>query len=222
MNRSEIRGRILDLVSESNSAPVFYSTNQIDDIINEGMEILSEEVHAIKRTAFFALKPGTQYYYTRGIANDMMIPYRMWLPSLNRKLVAIAPGDLDMQRERWARTTGIPNYWFSVSWDLIGLYPSTTAGGGLIHCDYLAWPRNLMDDSDEPEFLLADQDSLVLYGVYDAMVKEWDVEGGLAMFSQFIEKLQGAQERHGIAQMDARMFQSAKDGDNSFRSGVDR
>lgn len=222
MNRSDIKTRIIDLLSETQGNPVFVSDTQLNDVIDEGIEVLSEEVHAIKRTAFVTVQAGTQYYYTQGIAPDMMSPYRLWLPYLNRKLIAISYQDLDMQRERWARFVGDPVYWFTVSWNLIGIYPYPTTGGGLIHIDYLAWPRHLMDDYDEPEIMLADQDSLVLYGVYDAMIKAWDAERASAFFQLFIERVGNAQERHGIAKMDARTFNSTMVNQNAFRSGVER
>lgn len=222
MNRSDIKTRIIDLLSETQGNPVFVSDTQLNDIIDEGIEVLSEEVHAIKRTAFITVQGGVQYYYTQGVAPDMMTPYRLWLPYLNRKLVAISYQDLDMQRERWARFVGDPVYWFTVSWNLIGIYPYPPNGGGLIHIDYLAWPRDLMDDHDEPEFLLADQDSLVLYGVYDTIIKSWDLEKANTFFMGFIDRVQNAQERHGIAKMDARSFVNMQVNQNAFRSGVER
>jgi len=222
MNRQEIRTRILESLNESASSPVFFSIAQIDEAINEGMEILAEEANAIKRTAFTALRPATTYYYTQGIATDMMAPYRIWLTHLDRRLVAISMADLDARRERWIRTSGDPEYWFSISWNLFGIYPAPASGGGVMRIDYLAWPRPMLDDSDEPEFLLADRDSLVLYGVYDGLLKMLDFSRAMLVFSEFIDLLSNAMVRHGLAKMDARTFQLPSAEGTGFRGKITR
>ena len=222
MTRSELRTRILSALNESATNPVFFSTGQIDSIIDEGAEILSEEANAVKRTAFVSLMEGTTYFYIRGIAQDMMAPYRLWLTHLDRRLTAVSLYDLDARNENWIETTGDPEYWFSVSWDLFGVYPSIAAGGGVIRVDYLAWPRSLMDDSDEPEFVLADQDGLVLYGVYEGLLKMLDVTRALQIFSMFVDKLNGSRVRHGIAKLDARAFQAPSAESQGFRHGITR
>lgn len=186
------------------------------------MEVLCEEAAAIKRTAFKPLLPGTAYYYTRGIAQDMMAPYRLWLTHLDRRLVAVSTSELDQRNEAWSTVTGDPSHWFPVSWDLFGLYPCTAAGGGILRVDYLAWPKEMLDDSDEMELTLGDQDAVILYGVYDGLMKALDTARALEMFGLFVERLINAQARSGIWKTDARAFQIPSVETPGFRAGVDR
>lgn len=222
MTRSEIRQRILESLNESATSPVFWSTTQIDGLIDEGQEILAEEAGAIKRTAFQALKDGTTYYYTRGIAPDIMAPYRIWLTHLGRRLTTVSLSELDKRNERWVDVNGEPEYWFPVSWDLFGIYPHPATGGGVMRMDYLAWPRSLLDDSDEPEYRRADHDALVLYGIYDGLMKRWDVAKATEMFNLFMERWAMAQARAGIREVQSREFQSASKDSVSFRTGIQR
>ncbi len=223
MIRSEIRTRILNALNESTTAPVFWSTAQIDAVIEEAQEVLAEEAQAIKRTAYQALKDGSTYYYTRGIATDMMAPYRIWLTHLDRRLRAVSVKEMDEQNERWIDVNGDPEYWFSVSWDLFGIYPKPATGGGVMRVDYLAWPRSLLDDNDEPEYRRADHDALVLYGVYDGLMKSWNMATAAELFNRFMERWTDARARAGIREIQARALQAAAQGDGAaWRTGVQR
>jgi hypothetical protein len=220
VKRSEIRTRILEALNESASSPVFFSTAQIDAVIDEAQEVLSEEAQAVKRTAYQALRDGTTYYYTRGIASDIMAPYRIWLTHLDRRLVAVSLRELDVRHEHWIDVNGDPEVWFPVSWDLFGIWPSPATGGGVMRIDYLAWPRSLQDDDDEPEIRRADHDALVLYGVYDGLMKGWSWQRATEIFNLFMDRWADARARAGIKEAQARTFQRGTADTPGFRSGV--
>lgn len=218
MTRGEIRTRILEGLNESATSPVFFSLAQIDAVIEESMEVLTEEVAAIKRTAFIPLRPGTIFYYTRGIAPDIMAPYRIIVPSFDRRLRVSSVADLDRVHERWATVTApFPDIWFPVSWDLFGVWPGTVAGGGVMEVDYLAWPRRLLDDDDEPELPEPDQEGLVLYGIYEGLLKQWDLERALTLLAMFMERWTDATARAGVRSMQARIHRMAQVGMNGHR-----
>lgn len=220
MTRSELRTRILNALNDSATSPVFWSSAQINQLIDEGSEILAEELSGIKRTALTALRPGSTYYATRGIAPDLMVPYRVWVPSLNRRLTATTPGQLDAYHERWLTVTGDPEYWFPMGWDWFGIFPHASAGGGVLRVDYLAWPRTLLDDSDEPEFLGADHDALTIYGVYSGLLKRWDIQQAQYVFAMFLEKIGKGKGRAGEKTMQARAWQKTSGSNMGFRSSV--
>lgn len=222
MTRAQLRDRILSALNESTSAPVFWSTAQLDAVIEEASEVLAEEAKAIKRTAFVARQAGTTYYSTRGMAQDVMAMTRLWLPDLNRRLTAVFIAELDVQNETWSTATGDPEYWFPVSWDSFGVYPHPAAGGGLFRVDYLAWPRTLQDDEDEPEFREADQDSLVMYGIYDGLMKQWNADRALQLWARFIEQWQTGRARNGVREVQARVYQRGTSPGTAFQSGVTR
>ena len=222
MNRSEIRDRILAALNESTSSPVFFSTTQLDSVIQEASEVLAEEARCIRRNVYFARQPGTTYYSTRVIATDVMAITRLWLSDLDRRLVAVSIAELDAHHETWQTVTGDPEYWFPVSWDTFGVYPHTATGSGLFKADYLAWPRELLDDEDESEFRLADQDSLVMYGVYDGLMKQWNHQRASQIFARFIEQWETGRARNGIREAQARTFQRPAAPGMPFRSGVSR
>ena len=220
MKRSDIRTRILEALNESASSPVFFSTAQIDAVIDEAQEVLAEEAEAVKRTAYQALRDGTTYYYTRGIATDIMAPYRLWLVNENRRLTAVSIRELDVRHERWIGVNGDPEVWFPVSWDLFGIWPHPATGGGVLRIDYLAWPRSLQDDEDEPEIRRADHDAIVLYGIYDGLMKGWAPEKAIVLFNLFVDRWADARARAGIREAQAKTFQRGTAGTPEFRSGV--
>ncbi len=223
MNRSDIRTRILDGLNDSPTNPRFWSFAQINSVIDEAQEILAEEAGAIMRTAMFSLRPGKQYYYTQGIASDVMVPYRFWLTNLNRRLVVINTVELDFTNRRWSDVTSTyPEYWFPISWNLFGIYPKMASGSELVRMDYIAWPRSLMDDGDEPEFRGVDQDAMVLYGIYDGLLKRWDVNSANMILAKVVEASVDASARSGIWRADAREFRHSQTTDESYRTGIGR
>lgn len=222
MTRAQIRDRILNALNESTSSPVFWSTAQIDAVIDEAAEVLAEEAKAIRRTGLLARQDGTIYYSTRAIGSDLMAIMRIWLPDLNRRLIPVTIAELDAFHETWPTVTGDPEYWFPVSWDLFGVYPHPATGGGMFRVDYAAWPRALLDDNDEPEFREADHDGMVLYGVYDGLMKQWAGQRAMELYTKFLESWGASRARAGVREVQSRYYQRGMAPGRGFPSGVSR
>ena len=188
MTRQEIRDRILLALNESPTAPVFFSLGEVDDIIDEAAEIISEEVTQIRRTAYLPRRRGVSWYNIFDFAPDLMTIYRVWLPDDETRLEYISMRRLDALRQKWMQVSSdSPDFWYSVSWDTMGIYPTPTTGEDFLRVDYLAWPPEMVDDNDEPEFDEEIQDAMVLYGVYDGLMKHWDITRALDYFGQFVD-----------------------------------
>ncbi len=195
MTREEIRDRILSALNESTTDPSFWTTGEIDNLISDGMEVLAEEANSIKRSALVPFREGTIYYYTQSIAQDMMVPYRVWNATLDRRLTPCVVQDLDQHHETWPTVQGDAWWWFAISWNLFGIWPAPAQAGGVLRVDYLGWPRALLDDGDEPEFPEADHSQLVLYGIYEGLLKQWDLDRAIKLFAQFAERLPSSRYR---------------------------
>lgn len=221
MTRSELRARILDGLNDA--AGIFVTPAQADAMIGDALDVMAEESGAVKRTVHLALQSGTMLYSLSAVAADAMSPYRLWLVGEERRLTAVSMRDLDHRHETWPTVTRQPEYWFPVSWDLFGLWPHPSTGGGLLRIDYLAWPRALMDDGDEPEFQLGDHDAIVDYGIYEGLAKRWDVARMLEVWSRFGARVGFSRARTGAGRVQARSFRTGQaDDDAGFTSGVTR
>lgn len=186
MNQSELRDRILNGLNDDISDPVYFSLAQINTFIDEAIETLSEEVSEIRRTAYVPLRDGATYYTTRSIAPDVMSPYRVTLHEQDTRLLYATIDDLDAYRQRWMENTSTsPDWWFPVSWDMFGVYPAASSGSGFLRVDYLAWPAALLDSYDEPEFSLDTHDAIVLYGITEGLLAQWDVTRALDYWTEF-------------------------------------
>jgi hypothetical protein len=220
VNRASIIDRVLTSLNDSPVAPVFWTRAELADVIQDGMEIMAEEVMALKRSAFVGLGPGKLYYRTRGIAKDFRVPYRLWLSSNNRKLIAVTVEQLDGFHQQWATVTGDPEYWAPMGYDWFALFPHPAQGGGVLRVDYLAWPRALQGDDDRPELPESDHETLVTYGIYDGLCKRWAAPEAMAIFSQFMEKLGLAKPKSGVNQLNGRTWQKATGDAMGLRNGI--
>jgi hypothetical protein len=202
VNLGDIRSRILDGLNDPDS--IFWTTAELNEIIQDGMEVMAEHSQAVKRTAFVPFRDGATYYSLRGVADDVMSIYRLWDESHSQILTPVTQMELDEHNERWPDATGRPERWFSVSWDLFGIYPKPANGGGILRVDYNAWPRDLADDSDEPEYSLGDHDSIVDYGIYEGLLKRWDFKRAVEAFSPFAKKVLGVKARTGVERLESK------------------
>ena len=218
MNRSDIRQRILEGLNDSATSPVFWSTTQIDTIIDEAQEVLAEEIRAIRRSVHMPMVDGAAFYSSRALGDDVMSIYRIYLREDARRLTAVTLGELDARNRVWMSVEGDPWNWCPISWDLFAIYPHPATGGGFLEVSYLAWPPSLLDDSDEPEFPEADHDGLVLYGIYDGLMKQWDAAKALNIFALFMERVGKGSARSGMRKTQSRIFASSAN--SSFDSGA--
>ena len=189
MMRSEIRDRILNGLNESTTEPSFWTLSEIDDVIGEGQEFLCEEAKLIKRTALVPFRAGATYYFTASIAPDIMAPYRVWHATNDWRLTPVTMRDLDERTVTWGTVTGDPKLWFPYAWNVFGIWPKPAAAGGVLRVDYVAWPPSLLHDDDQPEMPESDQEHLVLYGIYDGLLKQWDLPRAMVAFSQIVSAL---------------------------------
>ena len=220
MNRGQIIDRVLTSLNDQTVAPVFWTRAELADVLQDGMEVMAEEIAALKRTAFVGLGSGKLYYRTRGIAKDFRVPYRLWLGSNNRKLIPVTVEQLDAFHQQWSTVTGDPEYWAPMGYDWFTIFPHPAAGGGVLRIDYLAWPRVLGGDDDRPEFPEADHDTLVTYGIYDGLMKRWAAPEAMAVFAQFLEKIGDGKPRSGVNQLNGRTWQRSTTESQGLRNGI--
>lgn len=207
MTRAELTERILRALDEDPDAPVFWSNGHIHQFLQDAQEILAEETRALKRSVTLVRTPGALLYSLHALGEPVMAPYRLYVPSLDRRLEAVVYSDLDAIDETWLTHQNPPEYWFRVSWDVFGIWPAASTGGEIIQIDSLVWPRALLDDGDEPEFPWADHDGLVLYGVYEGLMKRWDVARATQVLARFLESYGLSMARSGFTVMRERHWQ---------------
>lgn len=208
MTRLELQTRILRQLNDSPTSPIFWSAAEVQDMIQEGQEIMAEEVRALRKTAYVPKRDGTQLYTMQTFAPDVMAPYRLWDMDLSRRLEVITMAELDADRERWLEVTGDqPFWWYPAGWTWFGVYPATATGGGWFRMDYLAWPTALLDDMSEPEWPEPDHDGLVLYGVYLGLLQQWDIVRATDLLTQVVARWTDSRARDGIRRLQASLWQ---------------
>ena len=204
MNRSEIKKRILDGINDDADDPVFFTDAQLNALIDEASEFVQAETRGVRRSSFLPLRDSTTFYSLRNVASDVMLPYRIWSHANNSKLIVTSMEELDQFQQRWLDTTGDPEMWFSVSWDVIGIYPRPSSNGGVLRIDYFAWPEQLYDDDSVPESTT--QDSIVLYGTYLGLLKQWDVGKAQQAFKRLQSSAIFDKAKSGILRIGHRSF----------------
>lgn len=183
MSLEDLRLRVADGIDDAGM--IFFTEDQIDHSIDEAMEVIAEKSGCIKRSAFVSVREGANFYFINSIATDIMIPYRIWNENRGSRLKGTTMAELDSYHRTWLTTSGDPDSWFPVSWDYFGVYPHAATAGGVLRVDYLAWPRALQDDDDEPELPESSQDALIHYAINEGHLKQWDTNSALLAWAMF-------------------------------------
>jgi hypothetical protein len=188
MNRGEIRNRILRALNDPLDGSGFQTLAETNAVIDEAQEILAEEVRDLHRTCYFPMRGGQSWFDIRACAPDICAPYRLWSQTDERRLEYTSIDSMDTNRVRWLETLSErPTRWYGVTHDVFGIYPSLAGDASdVMRLDYLAWPKELDDDSRSPEFDGSLHDTLVLYGVYDGLLRRWDILRATDIFTQFV------------------------------------
>ena len=206
MTRDEIRTRALTLLNDDPTAPIFWSLAEANQLLEEAQEVLAEETEALTRVLYVPERAGCMFYSLEALQGRVMTPWRLWTRNRQHRLWPTSMTELDGHYERWLTVTGEPEWWFLLSWDVIGVWPAPTTGGGIMELDCLVWPTKVQDDTDEPETTDPDHDVLVSYIEMEGQVKQWDVARALELGLGFLARATDSQARSGLRAVQERFF----------------
>jgi hypothetical protein len=206
MTREDLVSRCLTALNDAPDEPIFWSGQEVEHLLTEAQEILAEEVEALVRSFFIPERPGTMFYHLAGIGRQIMTPWRLWTRNRQHRLWPISMAEMGGHYERWLTVTGQPEWWFLASWDLIGIWPPPTTGGGLIEVDCFVWPEALLDDTDEPEYPDPDHEVLLDLMVMEGQVKQWDVARAVELAVPLFRRAKDSQARSGLRALQSRFF----------------
>jgi hypothetical protein len=216
MTREEIRTRVLTALNDSSTDPAFWSLEEMNHLLDEAQEVLSEEVEAFSRTLYVPLRPGVGLYTLLGVdpLGRVQTPWRLWSRNRQHRLWSLSLPELDGHYERWQTVAGDPEWWYPFSWDCFGVWPVPAATGGILEVDCFVWPDPLQEDTDEPECPDPDHDVLVSHMEIEGQVKQWDVARALELMLPLMGRWKDSQARSGLKQVQERYF--ARDEQRGF------
>ena len=206
MTRLELEQRTLRALNDDPVAPVYSSRTEIQDALQEAQEVLTEEAPLIKRTFTLPRRPGHLVYQLPGVGDQILAPYRVWLPDLKQRLEAKTLTFFDQTYERWLTVTGPPAYWAPLSWDQFLIWPGTGAGEGWLEVNCYCWPTAMVDDGDEPEFPPATHPALVPYATGVGKLKEWDAPGVVERWQAFFGQQGHVRAQASLNQLQERLW----------------
>ena len=213
MIRSELRTRALYMLDEDPDNPVYFSTSEINDLIDEALEVVSEEVRYEKRTGYVPLRDGCQFYHTTAIDSNCLSPTRVWLMDYERPLEYTTILSLSAAENKWMEHTAErPHHWFAIDHQTFGIYPRVTASTGeVLRVDYFAWASSPPSDSSVLPFDDATLDAVVMYVVYSGLMKRWDIARASDVFNDFASFFRDAVYRREVRRYNYAMLNRGHD-----------
>lgn len=182
------------------------------------MELIAEEIRALRQQAILITKPGRFWYTTYEISDVCMSPIRLFSYGNNQRLIPLVMSEVDDHYTNWMSVQSeTPQWWYPISFDTFGIWPGPSVGGTPLRVDYLAWPETLSADDDEPVLREIEQDLMVLYGQYDGLIRQWDVERAFDIFNKFASAYRDQRFRKEVARYHRHTFdRSAREGSRGY------
>jgi len=206
MTLDEMRRRALNLLDDDTSAPVFWSLDEIAQMLQDAQETYAEEVEALTQTVYIPLTAGKNLYQLSGLGIACMTPLRLWSQQRSHRLWPISQSELTGHYDRWLTVQGEPEWWGLHSWDTLFIWPAPASGGGVLELDCAVWPEPLEDVSDVPLYPDPDHDAFVRHAVMQGRAKQWQIEQALEMSKDWMAKAKDGQARSGLQTVQERFF----------------
>jgi len=221
MIRSEVRRRALYMLDEDPTNPVYFTVAEINDLIDEAMEVLSEEVRYQKKTGYVPLRTGCQLYHTLSIDPLCLSPTRVYLMDYEEPLRYTTVLNLSLHENRWMEHTAErPHHWFSLDHQTFGIYPRVTESSGeVLRVDYYTWANPAPSDNAVLPYDDAMLDAVVQYVVYSGLMKRWDIARASDVFADFGSFFQDATFRKEVRRYNYALLQRLGHGEaNGFNA----
>jgi len=215
MTKTELRQRILRALNEDVDAPTYWQLSEIDDYLEDAQEFLAEHGTQLFRTVTIPRLEGRAFYFLEGIGDNLMVPLRIWLPDLQRRLTAWSLTDLDRRHAQWLTVTGDPWVWAPIDWRHFVIWPIPATGGGWLELHCAVWPESLPFATSRPEFFPADHEALAWYGELLGRLKQRDAQGALSIAQRLMQRWGNARIRGTIEQLTSAFHVKERAGDDN-------
>jgi hypothetical protein len=187
MRRDELRRRIYRMIDDDPDSPASITEADVNELIDEALEVVSEEVRYRSKTAYVPLFPGAQFYHLHAIDPLCYSPVRFWLMDREWPLRFTTIGELNREENNWLDfSSDRPHSWFPVDHLTFGIYPRVTESSGeVLRIDYYAWDEGVANDSAILPYDNATLDAVVGYVAYSVHMRRYDMMQAGRKFEEF-------------------------------------
>ena len=224
MIRPELRRRIYRRIDDDPDSPTSITAADVNALIDEAIEVLSEEVRYLSKTAYVPLFSGAQFYNTLAIDPLCLSPVRVWAMDRERPLDYTTIGELNRTQNNWLDDTyERPHHWFSLDHQSFGIYPRvTTSSGEVLRIDYYAWAEPVANDQVILPYSDESLDAVINYVVYSVYMRRWDMYRAVDAYNDFVRLFLDSSVVKEVRRFNQGMMARANNYDPSNRLRFDR
>lgn len=167
--RTEVRRRLQELVGTE----VWWTDEEIDEAIHAGEDEMADACEWYERWQTIDILKGRPYYDLRSVIRfDFLVAGPVFNDNTNRWLLPLQPKDLEQSDYRWEERVAEPEFFMMRGIWWLGLWPWKGAELGSVKQYYVALPRHMSADSDEPGFHRTFHYGIVEYAVCDLLSQD--------------------------------------------------
>lgn len=184
---------VRDILNETASNPAYFTSADIRESLNDGLEELSDATEWYERTTPVQLLTKRTYYDLRGYEAPILTVNRIFLPSPVNWLVWTTTRELDgmiydiFYYPQWEGTAGTIRWCFLRSLFWLGVHPQPSTDTDVARVSHTSIPPPLLQDGDSPDFPEEFHLALVEYAAYDLLVQDSETVLALRHWAEYQE-----------------------------------
>ncbi|RPJ54954.1 MAG: hypothetical protein EHM23_27670 [Acidobacteria bacterium] len=187
MTFAELKTEVFRVLKENSTTPVYWSAQDVEDSLNEGLETISEASEFYETNTTVSLQANQTYYDLKDLAGDGFLRVtRVWNTQTSRWLAPTDVRKLDGAYRQWEKNTGEPQKWFVRGLWHLGVWPKADATSGTVKVYHRSLPAALSATTDTPAFQREFHQGLVRYAAYDLLAQDGETRKALTQYEQYL------------------------------------
>ena len=184
-----MRAEVFRRLNESSTAPVYWTTDDVDQAVAAGYAELSDASEWYEDHIDISLLNDRPLYDLRTvIGDDFLVLAAAFDTQTNRWLIPSTTRQFDAHDRRWERVVGEPQRLFIHGLWWLGLWPRIMAETGTIKQYYVALPPALLEDTDEPGFPDTFHYAIVEFALTDLWAQDGEAARALASWQTYLSQ----------------------------------
>lgn len=173
--RVEVRRRIAEV------SATFWTDEEVEQAIHDGEDELADATEWYEKFQYIDLLPHRPYYDLRSVLrrHEFLVAGPSFNATTSRWLVPVRPADFESADPRWEERYAEPEYSLMRGLWWLRFHPVAAIEGTQVKQFYVAMPRHMDEDTDEPGFHRPFHYGIVEYAVCDLLAQ--DAETSLAL-----------------------------------------
>lgn len=191
---NSLEKHVLEIIGENTSSPDVFTDDDtglepVRDSLNDAIEEITMVTGSYKRTYYLPLTKDTSFYRLKMSDGELGWVTDAWCVNQKRRLVQTDVITLSAYSPTWLDDQGVPERYFQIGRDIIGLYRRPSASDDMIELTCVIIPARYESSNDRIKIRDNYKWAAVHYAVSEYWASRGDAKEAVFWFNKYIQNL---------------------------------